>query len=276
MLAATSRSVTAYCQRHDFRYEAYVGLKRGYFGWHASFNRIYILRELIDRGYRGWAVYMDADAFVADFDFDLRGFLADKDRYAGIFTPSGVTGEYWDINNGIFLINLASPVAHKIVSDWYDLFQIVTDEQLRNAPDWTNDFLDDQGILQKIFREWPAVKDDLFYVSHRIINSIEASFLKQFMRGHEPDLGKRIRSIETMIQELLSAALGLHQPPAPFSKEESAEIVVGAYQGVLNRAPDPLGIETYVPHVAAQGRADGVAFVVESLLASDEFKARRP
>src|SRR5260221_2713500 len=34
MLMETARTARLYCQRHGLRYESFVGIKRGYFGWH--------------------------------------------------------------------------------------------------------------------------------------------------------------------------------------------------------------------------------------------------
>lgn len=50
--------------------------------WHAIFNRIYELNEYVNSGLRSWVHYMDADAYFVDFEFDLRGYVADKSQYA--------------------------------------------------------------------------------------------------------------------------------------------------------------------------------------------------
>src|SRR5258708_2102608 len=66
LLYQTSKTVRLYCNRHGIRYESYIGIKRGYFAWHATFNRIFLIKELLDSGFRGWICYIDADAYVAN------------------------------------------------------------------------------------------------------------------------------------------------------------------------------------------------------------------
>src|SRR5262249_39065717 len=108
MLDLTSRTVVAYCQRHGFPYECYIGVKRGAAAWMAVYHRIFMLSERIQRGYRGWVVYMDADAFVADLSFDLRAYIVENSKYC-FMAAGGGSSTPWDINSGSFLINLGDP-----------------------------------------------------------------------------------------------------------------------------------------------------------------------
>src|SRR3954447_11671177 len=78
MLVETSRTVRHFCQTNGFRYQCVIGIKRGYYSWHATFNRIILLKELIASGYLGWVFYIDADAYIADQTFDLRAYLEEK------------------------------------------------------------------------------------------------------------------------------------------------------------------------------------------------------
>lgn len=71
MLNLTSQTVRAYCELHDFHQSVFVVLKRGSRTWHATYNRIDLLCELVDSKYRGWVLYMDADAWIADLSVDL-------------------------------------------------------------------------------------------------------------------------------------------------------------------------------------------------------------
>jgi hypothetical protein len=78
MLCLSARANRAYCRRHEIAYQAFVGVKRGFHSWQATYNRIPLLQELVDAGFAGWVLYLDADAYVADLDFDLRLYLADR------------------------------------------------------------------------------------------------------------------------------------------------------------------------------------------------------
>src|SRR6266436_878993 len=54
MLSETSKTVRLYCKDNGIHYHCYIGVKRGYFSWHANFNRIYMVKEVLDSGFRGW------------------------------------------------------------------------------------------------------------------------------------------------------------------------------------------------------------------------------
>ena len=49
MLRETEKVTRLYCSRHRIEYRQFVGIKRGYFPWHACFNRIVMLKELLAR-----------------------------------------------------------------------------------------------------------------------------------------------------------------------------------------------------------------------------------
>jgi hypothetical protein len=106
MLRTTARVNQLYCHRHNIEYASFIGIKRGFYPWHACFNRIMLLNELIDHGYRGWIFYLDADAFVFDLDYDVRKLVSNE--FAMVAAPGGLTGQKWDINDGVFLINVGS------------------------------------------------------------------------------------------------------------------------------------------------------------------------
>lgn len=53
MLHETSRTVRAFCATNGLKYESYVGVKRGFMPWNATYNRVYMLKEMVDRGYTG-------------------------------------------------------------------------------------------------------------------------------------------------------------------------------------------------------------------------------
>jgi len=71
MLRETSRTIQEYCRRHPVNHESYIGIKKGVWPWQATHNRIYKLNELIESDYKGWFLYIDADAYIADFNFSF-------------------------------------------------------------------------------------------------------------------------------------------------------------------------------------------------------------
>src|SRR5262249_15523342 len=117
-----------YAIKKGFSYSTFVGLKRGYFPWHACFNRIFLLKELAAAGYAGWAFYLDADAYIYDQCFDLNAYLEahrDKCLIAG---PGGLTDLPWDINDGVLLVNFGHKDALEIVDRWHQHFMDTEEE----------------------------------------------------------------------------------------------------------------------------------------------------
>ena len=181
MLDHTGRTVKAFCHRHGHAYESYTRIKRGNLPWHATYNRIYILNEMVDRGYRGWAIYLDADAFIADQRFDLGRLLFDHADEAAIMTLAGEPQDWWDVNAGVLLMNLKQSKTRSLIRRWKRLLDRVPDRVLFTAEMWAPG-LDDQSFLQVALRQRPAIRRHIYFSSMSLINSPRASFIRQFIR----------------------------------------------------------------------------------------------
>lgn len=202
MLAITAAGVREYCRRHGFGYESFLGVKRGFHPWQATFNRIPMLEELVARGFTGWAVYLDADAYIQDLDFDLTGYLADKDDRAAIFATSGVTGEHWDVNAGVALINLGHPLGRELVARWSAAFAGHSDDALRDAAEWMHAG-NDQDLLHVILRQDEAIARAVLVEPMSLLNGPRASFIRQQLRAMAPTLEARM----DLLAEAVSAVL---------------------------------------------------------------------
>lgn len=201
MLEQSSRTTRAYCARHGFLYQSFVGLKRGDLPWHATYNRIDMLNELVARDYRGWVLHIDADAWIMDQDFDLRAFLADKSRYAMIGAPAGNEVDYfWNVNIGVMLYNLGHPFMRSFIGEWvralssYDL-----KTQARN---WNKEVPDDQGMFHQILDKHSDKADLIFHADKNLINSHWASFVRQTMRAESNDFQSRLEYMKGDIASL--------------------------------------------------------------------------
>lgn len=64
-----------------------------------------MLADLARDGYRGWVVYLDADAFVADLAFDLRSYFQENEVFVLMGGPAAPAS--WAINAGVFSIDLS-------------------------------------------------------------------------------------------------------------------------------------------------------------------------
>ncbi len=194
LLAQTSKTIRLFCKEHGFSYEAYLGVKRGYWPWQASFNRIYLIHEMIDRGYEGWIIYIDADAYIVNLDFDLRGFMSGFRDKAFAATPSGASDHLWDINNGVFFLNVSHPTGRHIVRRWKEMYEAADSAMLKRCTDFYMG-IDDQAMLHDILRGLANPAKDCFRCPWDIVNSPNASFIRQQLRAMSPDLPSRLSTI---------------------------------------------------------------------------------
>lgn len=269
MLAATSRTVVEYCRRHGHAYESYLGIKRGVHGWQATFNRIYQLGELLDRGVRGWAVYMDADAYIADLDFDLAAYLGDKVDRLGLLVTTPESAERWNVNAGVVLLNLDHPLARRFVDGWRAKFLALSDERLVEMDrhlEWDND----QQMLYFLLSEDETIRDAFFYDDNRIINAVDARFIRQYLTAIDASLETRTATIEDMVTEIMP---GESTPSA--TQGQIPALVRSLYQAVLGREPDPDGFAHFAGMLGALGVGRGTHDALRVMLASDEYRALR-
>lgn len=203
LLAITSRASREFCRRQRISFEPYVGIKRGSHPWHAIFNRIPMLADVGRSGFKGWVIYLDADAFPADMNFDLRGYLAQNDQFAVIGARGGDAP--WNINSGILLFNFRHSAAREIVSAWEDTFlREMPNDRLRAMPEWIEPCPNDQGMLHSVLAarndHAAVVKMETFdligWTSSRLFAHamrIEGSFerrCEQAMRGVDMVIGR--------------------------------------------------------------------------------------
>jgi hypothetical protein len=191
LLSLTSVCNRSYCARLDLRYEAYIGIKRGFHSWHACFNRIFMLRELLDRGFAGWVIYLDADAYVYDHGFDVRAYVQRHESKAYVFGPGGLESPGWDVNSGVFLINLGAPAARRLVELWHADVLSTSEDVLRRASRW-EDVPNDQARLHGILAAHPELLAAALVEPREFLNDYRASFIRQVLRG-EPEISMQGR-----------------------------------------------------------------------------------
>lgn len=265
MLRATSRTAIEYARRHGFAYESFVGIKRGFHGAQAAFNRIFMLDELIERGWRGWALHMDADAYVYDLDFDLRAYLSDKGNHSAIMAT--IPGETipWHINSGVLFFNLGHPQGIALIRDWKRRFMAVPDEQLRDLTSvW--DHINDQMMLYQALNENEALRSPAFFEDAMIFNHVHACFIRQFLNSLDDNIETRTATIEAAVREVLEATTVV--------EDGAEEWLVGEfYRLILGRNPDP-GSRGYAALLQHHGITKAVPLVISSLLDSEEYRRR--
>jgi len=228
MLQVTLRANRAFCLRHGIRLEAFIGIRRGIHPWQATFNRIGFLRDLLASGHRGWVIYLDADAFVAEIGFDAPAWLAERDGVAMIHPPGGDKGK-WDVNAGVFLWNFAHPAAREAARCWIEGFDAITDAELAADTDWSQ-VPDDQLLLQTVLREAPDLQAALLVDDGEMLGYQQSRWIKQFVRNaiHTPQ--------QRLVRIAREVELALRR--AGESAAVDARRVIAAYEA-LTGAPPP-------------------------------------
>lgn len=188
MLAATEALHRAYCRANRLDYVTFTGVRRGYHPWQATFNRVEMLHDLLEDGFRGWFVYLDADAVVRQPGFDLRRYLGKRKNAALIAAPGGP--EHWDINAGVFFLNLGHDLGQEIAARWWEAtHRVVSDAILRTSREpWQEledgrPFPDDQHLLQMALLRDEALAHALLIESGGLINLANGRFIRQFLRA---------------------------------------------------------------------------------------------
>ena len=277
MLCDTSQTVRLYCQENGIRYQCFIGIKRGYFNWHASFNRIYMIKEVLDSGFRGWILYLDADAYIANLKFDLKNYLKDKGEYAILVRPGSFNGNFWDINIGVMLINSNASCTRWLIDQWLSAFLRVPDETLRSASGW-GVIPHDQELLEKILWDNPDLEPHFFKDLTQTLHSGPerggSAFIEQVIRAVTGDEQERRWIIRRNVVEALRSYGREIDPELTASRDqyrmEAGKIVTGLYEGLLERPPDEHGLAVYTEALTRSG----VAYVVRDMVAGDEFQSR--
>src|SRR5580658_567102 len=185
LLEVSSVSVREYCLQRGFLYEQYQGEQLGNMPWKSSYNRIYLLARLLDQSFRGWALYMDADAFIRDFSFDFHGYLYDLRHKSAIF--AGYLGEVNHVNSGGFAINYGHPVGRQLVSEYASRYARIERYTQDDAMFWEKDILDDQALLWQVlgyFGQFPELESTILFEHWRETTINNGRFIEQALRSH--------------------------------------------------------------------------------------------
>lgn len=269
MMASSSRTVRAFCRRTGFAYESYIGIKRGYWNWQTTFNRFYLLAEQLERGRYDWAVYLDADAYIADLGFDFRAYLEPHAERAGILASSGASIAPWDINAGVLLLNLRHPIAAALIEDGKARYDAVPDEMLRESREWFNP--NDQDMIHDFLRDREGALECFHFEDRGLINSMEARFIRQLTRAEAHDIPTRIQLLKEEAERVLA---GSGEEARSREDAYGEPLVNGCYRMILGRDPDPHGFGHFMHKIGALGVAAGAQYMILQMVNSDEYRAR--
>lgn len=203
MLDLTASANRAYCERHGFGYRSWLGIRRGVCPWMACYNRIFLIQDLLAEGFRGWLVYLDADAFVRDITFDLRSYLAENTDHLMIGAPGDGKEEEvpWKINDGVFFFNMADPRAEALVEAWLEAFRKhIPDDFLANPASQWGQKHDDQGLLHAAFSNHPVIAAGVKKQREWLMNYTDGRFIRQAIRHPSmPTVAARVAWIREQV-----------------------------------------------------------------------------
>jgi len=198
-----------YCKKMGYEYMAYQGIKRGYHPWQATFNRIYLMEDELNKKEADWVFYIDADVVVADLDRRLEDIIYEGNNSTMSFIfCKGCENVLYDINAGVFFMNVSGAFSKSVITMWRELFESICTTRilyLAKHP-WSihsNSLLiQDQSLLEFVFRIY-----DTFGVLQGFLKTYmgadankfnyDGNFVRQSIRPHQgrngPDIDNRVR-----------------------------------------------------------------------------------
>ena len=291
LMDVTRKVNEEYCEKWGYEYRAFVGMKRGFHPWHATFNRIYLMEEALKASASGggadWVVYLDADAYVHNLETRLEEIIFEDDNATKAFifcTGGGPLPS--DINAGVFFMNAKSPFAAPVISLWKTYYEsILTDDILFRAPvPWSicskTLCVQDQSMLEAIFKTY-----DEMGVLPRILRTYQdgsgggnrfnydGAFIKQLIRPHMGSRGPCIEERIAAAKRQVSSGAALPVQEAPVQEAPvQAPVQPPSTQAV--QAGEPTDTPMW-PH-SSQGVTQAVlmncgGFVSEGIYPGDDF-----
>jgi hypothetical protein len=198
-----------FCEKNNVKFRSFRHVMRGFYPWHSCYNRIVILNNLLVSGFRGWFIHLDADAIIRFPDFDIRRYLGKRVDRALIACLSSVDAEPWDINDGVFFLNLGHELGREIVRRWYTAFaEHVSDQMLQSAAEpWRypdgSPFPDDQHLLQMELKRHTALLEGLLWEDPMLMNHRGGRFIRQMLRAHGSN-EQRLEWLRSLVSDISS------------------------------------------------------------------------
>lgn len=198
MLDVTSVHNQKYAQMHGYDYVRFDGIKHGTYSypWRATFNRIYMLEEARDQGYK-YALYLDADAVVCQLARNIHDVIQ-ADKLMTISTDSTLG----NMNAGVFVMNLQHPKTDVLLNAWKAMYEVWDSD----PEDGTHDpFRNDQQHLYDIFTRLLRNSQNTIHFDTKW--DLQGTFTKQSLRHvRYPTITRTYEERICELQELIAKA----------------------------------------------------------------------
>lgn len=206
MLEASARVSRAWCLQRGYGCTVFAGRKRGQSPVHAAYNRFFMLHELMQQGHRDWVLYMDADAWIQDMDFDVEAYLAEHGRDADFIAAeaSRHIQHTWCINNGVFFIHLGREVGRSIAALMHHLVNTRVPAEHWDNPQagWAPEEYDDQNMLYGVLAAEHVTQGRIRKESGEVFN-YRGRFIAQCLRTDFETLDERIDHVRAATDDVL-------------------------------------------------------------------------
>lgn len=207
LLDATERWHRHYARQHGYDYLRVDGVVYGFKPWHAAFNRIFLLQDILQKAVYDWVLYMDADAVIVDGRRGVEEFLDDARVLVACRGATDDPNIWYNINNGIFFINMRHPQTSGLLAAWRGLLEAVPKQVMQNEPDGIfNDeskHVNDQDMLCQILFDTPGFKHSVkvYRGEHHNAFNYHGPFMQQILRSEGLDMQGRVAKLTRLAQQ---------------------------------------------------------------------------
>jgi hypothetical protein len=202
-----------YALKHGYSYQSFVGLYRGQHAWHAAFNRIYLLQDILKEGLYDYVLYLDADAIVVDLSQKVEDLIEDGRLF--YMASGGIEGKKpWHVNDGVFLFSCRHPMAQQVVDAWAEQ----VDPRNFSVRKWGKYDGADMAALQRVLQSFSLAEAEKMVKVYRgkeanFMNYENGKFIKQLFRyPSEPNkklkrrsFSDRVKTMEKLAAQVMAA-----------------------------------------------------------------------
>lgn len=183
-----------YCTRYHYQYRRYDGICFGTKEWNATFNRIFLLNDILTNEIQiDWVLYIDADCILCNQEMELESFLDSNYAIIACAGNSDLTLPDWCVNIGIAFYNMKHRWIQRILKEWKSRFfaealrkQCLQDDTLAfiNSQNRLCDQTLLHSVLARCLLETPSICKS-FKGRHTTAFNYNGTFIKHFLRSRK-------------------------------------------------------------------------------------------